>query len=84
MKKGTPLAAALVIAAATALIVIFSFIKPETSKTMIIVYICTVLGLGLLTYVLSKLYLSHRSSVDMDDFTGIAEKVGIRPRNRTI
>ncbi|MBO4877136.1 MAG: EAL domain-containing protein [Ruminococcus sp.] len=73
MKKSKPLAAAVIIAAATALIIILSLIRPEQSKIMIVIYICTILGLGLLTYLMSKLYLSLRSSVDMDDFTGIAE-----------
>jgi len=73
LKKSTPLVAALVITVATALIIIYSRFRPELSNMMILVYISTILGLGLLTYVLSKLYLSQRSSVDMDDFTGIAE-----------
>ena len=75
MKKRDPLAAVIAIVASTAIVIVFSFLKPEITKIMLIAYVSTVLGLGLLAFVLSRIYLSHRSAVDMEEFTAIAENL---------
>ena len=74
MKFGNPLAAALVITAATVLIVSYALHQPhESALLIIIVYIATIIFLSITVYFVSKMYSKHKSSVDPEDFIGICE-----------
>ncbi|MBR1593093.1 MAG: EAL domain-containing protein [Ruminococcus sp.] len=73
MKFGNPLAAALVITAATVLIVSYALHQPESALLVIIVYIATIIFLSIIVYFLSKIYSKHKSSVDPEDFVEICE-----------
>ena len=74
MKFGNPLAAALVITAATVLIVSYALHQPhESALLIIIVYIATIIFLSITVYFISKMYSKHKSSVDPEDFIGICE-----------
>ncbi|MBP3762086.1 MAG: EAL domain-containing protein [Ruminococcus sp.] len=73
MKFGNPLAAALVITAATVLIVSYALRQPDSALLVIIVYITTIIFLSIIVYFISKIYSKHKSSVDPEDFIEICE-----------
>ena len=73
MKFGNPLAAALVITAATVLIVSYALRQPDSALLVIIVYIATIIFLSIIVYFISKIYSKHKSSVDPEDFIEICE-----------
>lgn len=68
MKYRNPLASALVILAATALVVTYAYFRPEHAVTVVIVYTVTVFLLSLLAYSALLIYRKHKSTIDVDNF----------------
>ncbi|MBR2283981.1 MAG: EAL domain-containing protein [Ruminococcus sp.] len=75
MKRSTAAAAVLVIAASALIVLAYGFFRPEIAVVTLIIYVSTVIGLGLIALVISKLYLVNRSSVGADDFISIGEEL---------
>lgn len=73
MRSNNPLAAAIVIASATALVVLYAFLRPEQTLLVLLVYLATIISLSVIVYFVSKMYGSLKTSVDADDFTDITE-----------
>lgn len=73
MRSNNPLAAAIVIASATALVVLYAFLRPEQTLVVLVVYLATIISLSIIVYFVSKMYGSLKTSVDADDFTDITE-----------
>ncbi|MBR4509232.1 MAG: EAL domain-containing protein [Ruminococcus sp.] len=73
MRSNNPLTAAIVIASATALVVLYAFLRPEQTLVVLVVYLATIISLSVIVYFVSKMYGSLKTSVDADDFTDITE-----------
>ena len=73
MRSNNPLTAAIVIASATALVVLYAFLRPEQTLLVLLVYLATIISLSVIVYFVSKMYGSLKTSVDADDFTDITE-----------
>ena len=73
MGYNSPLGAAIVIAAATGLIIAYTRFHPETSRAVIITYICTIAFLSIILSIAAWIYRKHKSSVDASDIAGISE-----------
>jgi len=73
MRSNNPLTAAIVIASATALVVLYAFLRPEQTLVILVVYLATIISLSVIVYFVSKMYGSLKTSVDADDFTDITE-----------
>ena len=77
MRGKNSLIAAVVIAAATALVIAFSIYKPQYAAITLLVYFATVFFLSVMVFILSSMYDKHRSSIDTKDFVAIAEHLNI-------
>ncbi|MCR4888981.1 MAG: EAL domain-containing protein [Ruminococcus sp.] len=75
MRSNNPLAAAIVIASATALVVLYAFLRPQQTLIVLIVYLATIISLSVIVYFVSKMYGKLKTSVDADDFTDITENL---------
>ncbi|MDO4864724.1 MAG: hypothetical protein Q4A05_11195, partial [Ruminococcus sp.] len=75
MKSGNPLAAAIVIALSTALVVFYAFLRPEQTFAVIIIYLVTIIALSFIVYLVSKMYGKLKTSVDAEDFAEITESL---------
>ena len=75
MKSSNPLAAAIVIALSTALVVFYAFLRPEQTVAIIIIYLATIISLSVIVYLISKMYGKLKTSVDADDFAKITESL---------
>ena len=75
MKSGNPLAAAIVIALSTALIVFYAFLRPEQTVAIIIIYLATIISLSIIVYLISKMYGKLKTSIDAEDFAKITESL---------
>ncbi|MBO6116505.1 MAG: EAL domain-containing protein [Ruminococcus sp.] len=75
MRSNNPLAAAIVIASATALVVLYAFLRPEQTLIVLVVYLSTIISLTVIVYFVSKMYGSLKTSVDADDFSDITESL---------
>ena len=75
MKSGNPLAASIVIALATALVVFYAFMRPEQTLAVIIIYLATIIFLSIIVYLISKMYGKLKTSVDAEDFAKITESL---------
>ena len=73
MRSNNPLTAAIVIASATALVVLYAFLRPEQTLVVLVVYLATIISLSVIVYFVSKMYGSLKTSVDADDFADITE-----------
>lgn len=75
MKSGNPLAAAIVIALSTALVVFYAFLRPEQTVAIIIIYLATIIALSFIVYFISKMYGKLKTSIDAEDFAEITESL---------
>lgn len=75
MKASNPLAAAIVIAIVTALVVLYAFMHPEQTVAIIIIYLATIIALSFIVYFINKMYGKLKTSVDAEDFTEITESL---------
>jgi len=75
MKSGNPLAAAIVIALSTALVVFYAFLRPEQTLAIIIIYLATIVFLSFIVYFISKMYGKLKTSIDAEDFAEITESL---------
>ena len=75
MKNGNSLLASIIIALATALVVIYAFLRPEQTFFVIIVYLSTIVSLSVIVYLISKMYGKLKTSVDAEDFSKITESL---------
>lgn len=75
MRSNNPLAAAIIIASATALVVLYAFLRPEQTLIVLVVYLSTIISLTVIVYFVSKMYGSLKTSVDADDFSDITESL---------
>ena len=75
MRSNNPLTAAIVIASATALVVLYAFLRPEQTLIVLVVYLSTIISLTVIVYFVSKMYGSLKTSVDADDFSDITESL---------
>ncbi len=73
MKLSMPLPAAIVIAAATALVISYSIYRPEFAGVTLLIYFFTVFLLSVTVFIINSMYSRHKSSIDASDFTSIAE-----------
>lgn len=73
MRNANPLLASIIIALATALVVIYAFLRPEQTIFVIIVYLATIISLSVIVYLISKMYGKLKTSVDAEDFSKITE-----------
>ena len=71
MKASNPLAAAIVIAIVTALVVLYAFMHPEQTVAIIIIYLATIIALSFIVYFINKMYGKLKTSVDAEDFAEI-------------
>lgn len=73
MNLNNPLAAAIVIAVATSLVIAYTRIVPEMTMAIIVTYISTMFFLSLILAISAYIYRKHKSSVDASDIAGISE-----------
>ena len=75
MKYGNALAAAIIIALATALVVGYAFMRPGGALLVLLVYLATIVFLSITVYFLSKIYSKHKTSIDAENFSAMTEEL---------
>lgn len=75
MNLNNPLAAAIIIATATGLVIAYTRIFPDMAMITIITYISTMFFLSLILAISAWIYKKHKSSVDAGDIAGISENL---------
>lgn len=75
MNLNSPLAAAIVIAVATGLVIAYTRLCPDMAFAIIITYIATIVFLSLILALSAWIYRKHKSSVDAGDIAGISENL---------
>ncbi|HOO05797.1 MAG TPA: EAL domain-containing protein [Ruminococcus sp.] len=73
MKYRNPLAAAIVILAATALVVTYAYYRPEHAIAAIIIYIVTISLLTVAVYSALLFYRKHKSTIDVETFGSVTD-----------
>ena len=73
MKYRNPLAAAIVILAATALVVTYAYYRPEHAVAAIIIYIVTISLLTVAVYSALLFYRKHKSTIDVETFGSVTD-----------
>lgn len=68
-----PLAAALVIVAASSLVIGYCMLRPEFAQATLIIYVCTMICATLILAISTYIYKSRRTSIDEKDITKIIE-----------
>lgn len=73
LKNYNPIAAALIIVAATALVIGYCFFNPEYATSTLIVYIATMICATIILSVAGWIYKKANNSLDEDDITKVIE-----------
>ena len=68
-----PLAAALIIVAASSLVIGYCILRPEFAVATLIIYVCTMICATLILAISTYIYKSRRTSIDEKDITKIIE-----------
>ena len=68
-----PLAAALIIVAASSLVIGYCIFRPEFAVATLIIYVCTMICATLILAISTYIYKSRRTSIDEKDITKIIE-----------
>lgn len=69
------LASAIIVAAATALVIAYSLLRPETAVLTMLVYVITIIALSVITVCANLLYKRFRTSLDIGDIADITENL---------
>lgn len=75
LKNYNPIAAALIIVAATALVIGYCFFNPEYATATLIVYIATMVCSTIILSVAGWIYKKAKNSLDEDDITKVIEEL---------
>ncbi|MCM1314990.1 MAG: EAL domain-containing protein [Prevotella sp.] len=77
MNLNSPLAAAIVMIAATALVIAYAQLFPDMAWTVIITYISTMIFLSIILAISAWLYRKHKSSIDAGEMAEIIENLDV-------